>query len=177
MVKSQAWPPLDPESNIVLIGMPGVGKSTVGVLLAKAVRASFIDTDVLLQASEGRTLPDIIAEEGRHHFLDLEGQLLASINVRGHVVATGGSAVYSDSAMRHLAETGLIVFLDLPLRELTARVSSLAARGTVIVPGMTLADLYYERQLLYERCAELTIPCAGKTQEDIVAEIRLHTGL
>jgi shikimate kinase len=161
----------DPRTNIVLIGMPAVGKSTIGVLLAKATGRDFLDTDVALQARAGRRLGQIIDADGIDAFSRLEEQSILALDVRGHVIATGGSAVYSEAAMAHLAATGPVVHLDLPLGRIADRIGSLHARGVVIAPGQTLADLYRRRQPLYRRHADLTVACEGKTQDQIVAEV------
>lgn len=162
---------LTDSQNIVLIGMPGVGKSTVGVLLAKETRRSFVDVDVLIQAGEGRTLQDIIDNDGGQAFLAIEQRYLLNLNLRAHVIATGGSAVYSDAAMAALRSTGPAVYLELPLELLERRLENQATRGIVIANGQTLGDLYAQRTLLYRKFADWTIDCTGKTQDQIVAAI------
>ena len=162
---------MDETRNIVLIGMPAVGKSTVGVLLAKASRRAFLDTDVFLQATRGRALQEIIDSEGPDAFCLLEQRCVMAMDVRGHVIATGGSVIYSDAAMQHLADSGKIVHLDLPIEQIERRLSNLTTRGLVIAPGRTLRDLYRQREALYRRWAGLTIDCAGKNQDQIVTEI------
>jgi shikimate kinase len=159
------------ERNIVLIGMPGVGKSTVGVLLAKALSRSFLDTDVLIQAREGRRLQDIIDSDGIDAFCRLEEKHVLGIECRGHVIATGGSVVYSEPAMKHLRAGGFIVHLDLPLGELKARLRNLDSRGVVMAPGQSIAELYEERLPLYRRYADATVQCAGLTHEEVVAAV------
>ena len=162
---------MTPDENIILIGMPGVGKSTVGVLLAKATGRNFIDTDVVLQALECRRLQAILDAEGTAAFRRIERAAVLSLDLRGHVVATGGSVVYSDDAMRHLKATGPAVHLELALPLLERRLTDLDVRGVVMEPGQTLAELYDERMGLYRRWADATIDCAGKTHEQIVEEI------
>ena len=157
--------------NIVLIGMPGVGKSTVGVLLAKALSMEFVDTDVLIQAAEGRRLQDLIDAEGLDPFLAREERHVCGLQAHNTVIATGGSVVYSDAAMRHLGQTGTVVYLTLPLDELDARITNMDARGVVIAPWQNLADLYHERLPLYEHFAQVTVNCAGLTQDQVVAQI------
>lgn len=154
--------------NIVLIGMPGVGKSTVGVLLAKYSSRSFIDTDVYIQAGEGKRLCEIIAEQGIDEFRRIEERYILSLNLRSHVIATGGSVVYSDKAMRHLKTTGTVVHLDLSLPELEKRLSDLDERGVVRGPGQTLEELYREREPLYLRYADFTVNCNGLNMEQVV---------
>ena len=122
--------------------MPGVGKSTVGVLLAKQLGMGFIDTDIVIQSAQGRTLAQIIAREGISGFLEIEATHLLALNLDHHVIATGGSAVYSQTAMTHLAQNGTIVFLDLPLPHLRQRLSDLDDRGVTRKPGQNLDDLF-----------------------------------
>lgn len=159
------------ERNIVLIGMPGSGKSTVGVLLAKATNRRFLDTDVYIQAHEGRSLQEIIDAEGTDAFKGVEQRYVSELDVRGHVVATGGSVVYSEAAMRNLAATGTVVHLDLPLAAIEQRINNLYTRGLVMGPGQTLRDLYAERDPLYRRWAEVAVDCQGLTQEQVVEAI------
>lgn len=157
--------------NLVLIGMPGVGKSTVGVLLAKASRRGFLDTDVYIQAVRGQSLQAIIEKEGLEAFCLLEQRCVSALDVRSHVIATGGSVVYSDSAMRHLRQDGAVVHLDMDLARIERRLGNLNTRGVVIAPGMTLEQLYRQRQPLYRKWADLTIQCEDKNQDQVVAEI------
>lgn len=159
------------KSNIVLIGMPGAGKSTVGVLLAKALGRYFLDTDVYIQALEGTDLQQIIDEKGLAEFCRMEEEHIICIDLRNAVIATGGSAVYSEKAMRYLAEHGTTVHLDLPFDEIERRVTNLYTRGVVMEKGETLRGLYDKRQPLYKEFAEITIQCSGKRHEEIVEEI------
>jgi shikimate kinase len=145
--------------NIVLIGMPGSGKSTIGSLLARELAMPFIDTDLVLETREGRSLQQILDERGVSAFLALEESLLLSLNLAGHVVSTGGSAVYSPRAMGHLGKRGVVVFLDASLPVLRKRILNMGNRGIVLAPGRTLDDLYAERKPLYERYADLRISC------------------
>ena len=156
--------------NIVLIGMPGVGKSTVGVLLAKALFLSFLDTDVVIQSREGRRLQTIIHALGMEAFCALEERHVLSVQCRGTVIATGGSVVYGDAPMAHLKENGVVVHLDLPLALLKRRVSDLDSRGVVMAPGQTLESLYHDRQPLYVRHADLTVDCTNRTHEQVVRD-------
>jgi shikimate kinase len=159
------------DRNVVLIGMPGVGKSTVGVLLAKALSCSFIDTDVYIQAREGRRLQDIIDAEGLACFRDIEARHVLSLECRGYVIATGGSIVYSEPAMRHLKASGIVVHISLPLAPLLQRLTNLDSRGVVMAPGQTVASLFAERSPLYVRYADVTVGCLGLTHEQTVARI------
>jgi shikimate kinase len=159
------------EQNIILIGMPGVGKSTVGVLLAKATRRGFIDTDVYLQAGEGKALQEILDGHGIEAFRRMEEDYLLCLGAASHVVATGGSAVYSDKAMQSLKATGPVVHLELPLELLERRIDNMATRGIVMARGQTLADVFARRAPLYCRWADLTVQCVQKTQDQIVSEI------
>ena len=159
------------KKNIVLIGMPGSGKSTIGVLLAKAINYQFIDGDLLIQRQEKKTLVDIINEKGIDAFLAIENQVLREINTEASVIATGGSAIFSEEAMKHLGEQGLIVYLDVSCEEIIRRVNNISTRGIAMKPGKTLADLYEERKPYYEKYAQLTIPCDGKTMEQCVQAI------
>jgi shikimate kinase len=163
-----ARPPYD---NVVLIGMPGVGKSTIGILLAKQLSLSFIDTDVYIQAREGRRLQEIIDGEGLAAFRAAEERHLLTLNCRGFVIATGGSVVYSDAAMHLLKTFGPVIHLFLPLPVLERRVTDLGSRGVVIEPGQTFARLYEERQPFYARYADIGINCAGLNHEACVAAI------
>lgn len=162
---------MENDPNIVLIGMPGVGKSTIGVLLAKALSRSFVDTDVYLQAREKRRLQDIIDTDGLARFREIEESYLLSLTCRGHVVATGGSVVYSERAMAHLRQAGCIVYLSLPLESLLARVTNLDSRGVVMAPGQSFAQLFDERRPLYERYADLTVDCSGLNHDEAVVAI------
>ncbi len=157
--------------NIVLIGMPGAGKSTVGVLLAKALRYSFIDTDVMIQSREGRGLQEIIDSLGADAFCRMEERRLLELELTRHVIATGGSAVYSRAAMEHLKRGGLAAWLYLPLELLARRLDDQSTRGIVFEPGQTLAELFAQRRPLYEKHADLTIDTTGLTQDQVVAAI------
>jgi shikimate kinase len=157
--------------NIILIGMPGAGKSTVGVLLAKRLGYHFVDTDLILQTRQLGRLQEIIAREGMERFKELEADTLCSLEVSHSVVATGGSAVYSARAMDRLRALGKLVFIDIPLEELLTRVHDMDTRGLVIGPGESYQQLYLERQPLYAKYAEVTIPGGGMTVEAVAAAI------
>lgn len=157
--------------NIILIGMPGAGKSTVGVLLAKRLGYHFVDSDLLLQAAEQRRLREIIVADGLPAFMKIEEDVLCGLSGFRTVFATGGSAVYSERAMQHLCSLGKIVYLDIPLETLERRVMDMDERGVVIDPGGTFADLYRHRSPLYRRYAELTIDGSGLTADAIAKRI------
>ena len=157
--------------NIVLIGMPAVGKSTVGVLLAKRLGRYFLDTDVFIQAVAGRTLQQIIDTDGLENFCRLEAEHILGIDRTNCVIATGGSAVYSEDAMNRLKETGQIVYLNLPLDMIKKRLTDLNVRGVVISEGKTLDDLYKQRTSLYKKWADITIDCLNLTHEQVVEKI------
>lgn len=159
------------QKNLILIGMPGAGKSTVGVVLAKRLGLGFVDTDLLIQLKAGRQLQDVIDKDGLQAFRNLEEQTLLEFDVCNTVIATGGSAIYSENAMRHLHQIGTVIFLDLPLAELEQRLQDMSTRGLVIDPGATLADLYNERRPLYQRWAEVTIESEGISLEQVVEAI------
>ena len=165
------------KSNIVLVGMPGSGKSTVGVILAKLLSYDFLDTDVLIQSSQRRALQDIVDRDGHLALRTIEEDTLLSLDLQHHVIATGGSAVYSAAAMAHLAAIGTVVFLDVDLATLEGRVDNLATRGLVRRPGQSLADLFAEREALYKQAADITINCTGMTQEAVCSAIIARLGL
>lgn len=157
--------------NVILVGMPGVGKSTLGVLLAKALGYHFLDTDLALQAQEGRLLREIIAAEGREGFLDREARLCAGLAVRRTVVATGGSAVYAAQAVDHLRSLGTVVYLKLDQQALARRLGDLTKRGVALRPGQTLEDLCREREPLYAGAAHITADCTGLDIEQSVDQV------
>jgi shikimate kinase len=162
---------LEPGRNIAVIGMPGVGKSTVGVLLAKATGRLFIDTDIYIQAIENRPLRDIIDELGLEAFCRLEEEHILCIDAKNAVIATGGSVVYSPRLMQHIKETSLVIHLDLDLDMIRARLGDLAARGVVIRKAQTLEELYAERIPLYRRYADITIDCLGKNHQQVLDDM------
>ena len=165
------------DANIVLIGMPGVGKSTVGVLLAKAASRSFLDTDIYIQAFENRGLQSILDAEGRDAFLRIEERHILSLDGRGQVIATGGSVVYSDAAMAHLKAGGVVVHLDLPCELIEERLRNLGSRGVVKERSQTVCALYVERQPFYRKHADVTVECTGLNHEQVVARIVAALGL
>lgn len=159
------------DKNIVLIGMPGVGKSTVGVLLAKALGRYFLDTDVFIQAIQDRSLQEMIDSEGLAAFCKIEEDYVLCIDLTNAVIATGGSVVYSERAMEHLAAHGVIVHLDLPVDKIERRIENLCTRGVVMEQGQTIRSLYDQRQSLYRQYAQLTIDCTDKNHEQVVTEV------
>lgn len=159
------------KSNVVLIGMPGCGKSTVGVVLAKNMGFRFLDSDICIQEQEDCLLHEIIAREGMDGFLAIESRVNAALNVENHVIATGGSAIYGQEAMEHLRKIGTIVYLKLPYEEIKERLGDLVKRGVTFREGQTLLDLYEERVPLYEKYADIIIDCNKKVIRDIVYEI------
>jgi shikimate kinase len=157
--------------NIVLIGMPGAGKSTVGVLLAKTLGRRFLDTDILIQESTGRLLQEIIDEDGAGAFLAIEEEALLTLHRHRTVIATGGSVVYSHRAMEHFRQQGIFVYLKVSCAEMERRLNNITTRGIVLHPGQGLRELYNERVLLYERYADITVDCTGGNSEDCVGKI------
>jgi shikimate kinase len=147
---------MNPE-NIILIGMPGSGKSTVGVVLAKYLGYRFLDSDLLIQEKQGRKLSEIIRQEGTDGFLAIEDQVNSEIQADRCVIATGGSAVYGENAMRHLKSIGVVVYLWVSCENLKKRLGDLKDRGVALRDGQTLDDLYAERAPLYEKYADITI--------------------
>lgn len=157
--------------NIVLIGMPGVGKSTVGVILAKELGYQFIDSDLLIQKQEKRLLKEIIAQEGVDGFIQIENQVNASIETDRTVIATGGSVVYGREAMEHLKNISTVVYLKLSYQSLKKRLGNLKNRGVVLREGQTLLDLYEERVVLYEKYADIVIDEESKGIEETLQYI------
>jgi len=162
---------LDDNKNIVLIGMPGVGKSTIGVLLAKHLGYSFLDTDIFIQATEGKTLQQLIQKHGISDFCELEQDYILSISLSCHVIATGGSVVYGNAAMKHLKADSVVIHLDLSLDRLQKRLNDLDARGVAIAPGRDLSDLYAERHPLYLKYADQTVETDTLTPDIVVKRI------
>lgn len=163
---------MDPfEQNIILVGMPGAGKSTVGVLVAKMHSMGFIDTDLIVQSGEGRRLQDVIDGQGVEAFRAIEERYVSAVEATHCVIATGGSVVYSERAMQHLAGMGVVVFLDLELAALRQRLTNLPSRGVVRFPGQSLEDLYRERRPLYLEYAQAVVDCSGRTHEDVARAV------
>lgn len=158
-------------NNIVLIGMPGCGKSTVGVVLAKNLAMDFIDSDLLIQREEGMRLSDIIERHGDDGFRAIENRVNSRIEAQSSVIATGGSVVYGEEAMAHLKSIGTVIYLKLSYEQIEERLGNLHARGVSIKEGQTLRDLYDERCPLYERWADMVVACDGKRLREVVLYI------
>jgi shikimate kinase len=157
--------------NIILIGMPGAGKSTVGVILAKTLGMRFIDTDLMLQEQAGRLLQEMIGEEGTAAFLKKEEKALLSLDCRNTVIATGGSAVLCPEAMKHLADGGIVIYLKISFEEMVRRLSNNTTRGIVLAQGQGFREMYDLRAPLYETYASITIDCSGTGAEMIVGRV------
>ena len=157
--------------NITLIGMPGAGKSTVGVILAKVLGYEFVDPDLLIQKQEGKLLSEIIAEKGEEEFLNIESRVNEELDCKGAVIAPGGSVIYEPEAMKHLKEIGKVVYLKLDYKVIEKRVANVKKRGVVLKEGQTLKDLYNERHPLYEKYADIIIDACLKSPEDVMMKI------
>lgn len=157
--------------NIILIGMPSAGKSTVGVILAKHRGMSFIDTDVLIQSRQGRLLQEIINSDGTDAFLKIEESEIQSLDYSDTVIATGGSVVYSEKAMKHLKKTGIVIYLYVDMDTVNNRLKNLKTRGVVLGPGQSLEDIYRKRQPLYEKYADIIIDCSEGSIDSTVEMI------
>ncbi|MBM9537483.1 shikimate kinase [Desulfobulbus alkaliphilus] len=155
-------------SNLTLIGMPGAGKTTVGLLVAKSLSLNFIDTDSLIEVNQGKTLQQIVDDYGHLHLRAIEEKEILAINLNRHVIATGGSAVYSAKAMAHLQRLSTIVFLQVSRVEIERRINNFNTRGIAKSTHQTFQGLYDERQVLYARYAGMTIPCDGRDQDEVV---------
>ena len=162
--------------NIILIGMPGSGKSTVGVVLAKALGLRFVDVDLLIQEREGALLQELIDQRGVEAFLDLERDAICSLGhqdaCRGTVVAPGGSCVCREESIAHMRALGTVVYLRLSLEDVAARIHNMASRGIALSPGQTLADVYRYRAPLYGRCAHITVPVGGQSLMETVEAVK-----
>lgn len=158
--------------NIILIGMPGSGKSSVGVVLAKALGYHFLDVDLLIQEREGALLQEIINEQGVDRFLDVERDAICSVDCHHTVVAPGGSCVCREESIAHMRRLGTVVYLKLSLEEVEGRIHNLATRGIALEPGQTIADVYEYRTPLYERCAHLTVPADGQSLAGTVEAVK-----
>lgn len=159
------------KDNIILIGMPGAGKSTVGVVLAKALGYNFVDSDLVIQKETGKRLFEIIDEVGIDEFLNIENRINASLSVEKAVVATGGSVIYGEEAMEHLKSIGKVIYLKTDYKSLEKRLGNLLKRGVAIRSGNTLLDLYNERVPLYEMYADITIDTKNKGIREVVESI------
>ena len=158
-------------NNLILIGMPSCGKSTLGVLLAKRLAMCFMDTDIVIQEAVGMRLQDYQQSKGMSAFRALEERVLCSVQCEHTVIATGGSAVYYPGAIAHLKTLGRVVFLDVPLEVVRLRIGDFAERGVVLEPGMSLEALFASRQPLYQEHADSVIVCGGKALHELVDEV------
>ena len=159
------------KTNIVLIGMPGVGKSTIGVILAKVLGYSFLDADLLIQEQEGKLLHEIIEEKGTDGFIEVENRVNASIRADRAIIATGGSVVYGKEAMEHLKEIGRVVYLKVSYAILEKRLADIKGRGVVLKEGQTLETLFEERSKLYEQYADIEVSEEGLDVEQTVEKL------
>ena len=164
-------------NNVVLIGMPGSGKSTVGVLLAKALGYDFLDIDLVIQRQENALLQDILDQRGVEAFLDAEEKAVCGVQCQGYVIAPGGSAVCREKAALHLKSLGPVVYLKVPVEELQERIQNLSTRGIAMQPGQTLADVMAYRAPLYEKYADLIVDCGGnqplaQTARKVLEQVR-----
>lgn len=159
------------KENIILIGMPGSGKSTCGVLAAKALLKNFFDTDLLFQGLEEKKLQDIIDDDGIEYFLSAEERAILSLDINATVVATGGSVVYSDKSMEHLKKSGKVIYLHLSYDTMVDRIKNITTRGVVVKEGDSLEDMYNERLPMYQKWADVVINCDNNTVEQTVEKI------
>ena len=157
--------------NIILIGMPAVGKSTVGVVVAKRLGYRFIDTDILIQEEEGKLLKDIIAEKGIEGFLEIEDRINANVIAKHSVISPGGSVVYCENAMKHYKEIGKVVYLKASFETISRRLKNARKRGVVLRDGQSLKDLYDERVALFERYADVTVCEYGLKLEETIENV------
>lgn len=157
--------------NLILIGMPGSGKSTVGVVLAKALTRPYLDSDILIQLTENRSLQDIVDNDGYMVLRDIEEQVLLDIDCENHVIATGGSAAYSRKAMEHLKENGVVIFLNASLETLKSRIHNYETRGLAKRDDQSFTDLFEERYELYTRYADIVIDSNHRSQEEVCEDI------
>ncbi|KNY28607.1 shikimate kinase [Pseudobacteroides cellulosolvens] len=159
------------DKNIILIGMPGAGKSTIGVLLAKTINKPFIDTDLLIQQKEKDFLQNIIRKNGIEGFLSIEESVILETDLKNHVIATGGSVIYSEKSMKHLKRNGILIYLDLPLEAIENRIKNIKTRGIAMGQNQSLQSLYTARKPLYEKYSDFTIDCDNKDMEDVILKI------
>ena len=162
---------MEQKINIELIGMPGVGKSTIGVILAKVLGYSFLDADLLIQEQEGKLLREIIEEKGTDGFIEVENRVNASIRADRAIIATGGSVVYGKEAMEHLKEIGRVVYLKVSYAILEKRLADIKGRGVVLKEGQTLETLFEERSKLYEQYADIEVSEEGLDVEQTVEKL------
>ena len=158
-------------NNLVFIGMPAVGKSTVGVVIAKKLGLGFLDTDLLIQEKEGRLLKDIIKAEGLDGFLEIENKVNQGVETENHVISPGGSVVYCEGAMEHLKEIGLIIYLKVSCETIMDRIKDPKKRGVVLRKNQTLEDLYNERSILFEKYADIVVDEDGCTIDETIERV------
>ncbi len=158
--------------NIILVGMPGSGKSTLGILLSKMIHYGYIDSDSVIVAREGKLLPELIEELGNEGFLELEAQVNSSLVTRRCVIATGGSAIYRGDVIEKMKENGIVVYLKISYEEVEKRLGDLKKRGVVLKDGFTLKDLYNERAPLYEMHADYIVELTSDSVEESAEKIR-----
>ena len=164
------------QDNIILIGMPGAGKSTVGVILAKRLGFQFFDTDLLIQAREKKRLQQIIDNQGLEYFRQIEEQVISNLQVERSVIATGGSVIYYPQGLTALRATGHCIYLQVSLAGLEQRIADMGQRGLVMAAGQTFADLYYERTPLYQQYAAVSVNCDNLNAEQCAASIEAEIG-
>jgi shikimate kinase len=163
------------KSNWTLIGMPGAGKSTIGVILAKILGIGFIDTDILIQINQKRSLQQIIEESGHLNLRAIEKEEILKLNSENHVIATGGSVIYSKKAMAHLLDISKVIFLEASFETIKNRIHNFETRGIAKDKDQTFKDLFEERQLLYKRYADITINCDYLSQDEVAAKLEKST--
>lgn len=163
---------MNQNNGVILVGMPGAGKSTLGVMLAKDLGLDFLDTDVSIQVHESRTLQDIMDSEGYMKLREIEETVLLKTDAEGKVISTGGSAVYSDAGMQHLKAQGTVIFLDVTLDELRRRIHNFDTRGIARRPDQSFEELFEERCALYNKYADIRFDCNGKTPAEILQAIQ-----
>ena len=168
---------MNAKSNLVLIGMPGSGKSTVGIILAKRTSHDFCDTDVVIQSVEHRSLQAIMDKEGYMKLREIEARVLQTLNLENHIISTGGSAVYSDAAMQHLRKNGTTIYLDVSVATLRSRITDYETRGIAKRPDQSFDDLFEERTRLYKKYADFVIKGDGMTQDAVCNHVIQELGL
>lgn len=159
------------KKNLIFIGMPAVGKSTVGIVVAKRLGMRFIDTDLLIQEQEGKLLREIIAEKGQEGFLEIENQVNASVKAKNSVISPGGSVIYCEDAMKHYKKIGTVVYLKASYQTIKRRIRNPKKRGVVLREGQSLRDLYYERVPYFEKYADITVCEDGCRIEDTIENV------
>ncbi|AFV00852.1 shikimate kinase [Simiduia agarivorans] len=157
--------------SVILIGMPGAGKSTIGVMLAKELAKDFIDTDVLIQVREGKTLQEIMDESDYLNLRRIEEEVLLETDLPNHVIATGGSVVYGDAGMQHMKRYGPVVFLNVSLAELTRRIHNYESRGIARRPDQSFQEVFDERNKLYRHYADIVVDCDGRDQAQVIGAV------